>query len=506
MKYGSSTRWALTCAAVFVAASIARADIVFLKDGKKVEGKITHKDDAQITLVTKLGPMTLKTADIDHIEAGRTPEEEVAYRVDQAKGDAAKLWDAAMYAREKKLTKQFKEIAASVVKADPNHKEANQALGNIEENGKWYTPADYEKAQAKYAAQMKAEGKEFIEGLWMPHDKAQIYRGYEKDPETGEFLQPVEIYRKKWAKLTKPLLGIELQTKESEHFVLRSNLPEDTQANILSVLEACTMHFYDLFKLNAKEHRVMDGSPFIGRPTAVYVLPDIGVVPKFVETGGYMEQIYNTPKGVNERYTTDNSFPVFFPSPLIVTSLGAHLISGQEVSLNGYLTNLEGNMLIRRFKRGGKVPGWVEAGITYYFEARFNNYATLTLAEFAGYENVHPIDDSLLSFQAWYQRAADPQFRATLPTYESMRKHPIEELDAVSIVKSYFLVRWLLDTDTDRFVDYVRKAYEQNTDVRPIKETSEEQAFKEVFKMTADEFDAKFLDWLAKNPPVPAPF
>lgn len=484
-------------ALLLVLASVARGDVIHLKDGKKIEGKITVQASDVITIETKFGPMDVKRSLIDRIETQRLPEDEVKARLEEAGTDATKLWEVAVYARDKKMTKRFKEICETIVKHDATHRLANEALGKVEYEGRWYTPEDLEKYKTKFAEDMKAQGKELIDGVWVDHSTAMQRKGFELYED--EWLKPGEVYKRKSEKLAPELLGTALETTDSSHFTMRSQLPAEECQEILDLLESGWEHFYARFVPDELERRIMEHYPI-----AVYVLPNSTLIPAFIAPGGYMDQLYNPPKGVNERYADTTSFAIFFPRPLIVACQGRHLLKNKTQSLIGYIGNWTGNVLVRRFKRNGPVPGWVEAGMGHYYEARLNGYSTITFIEFLGYEHIEKINNDLLTFKDWYEKMAKPEFRAGLPSLDTLRQTKVEEIDSKGLVKSYFLVRWLMDTDPGKLAQYTRRAFQQNTVTRTM--TEEAAAFTEVFQVTSDELEAQFHAWLETQPTNPPPF
>jgi hypothetical protein len=494
---GIVSRTASIVALSFALAASAAADVVHLKDGKKLEGKVTKQGSESITIETKFGPMDVKRSLIERIESTRLPEEEVTHRIQEAGDDAAKLWEVADYAKEKKLTKRVKEIAEKVVKLDPRHRGANEALGKVEYEGRWFTPEELEAHKAKFEADMKAQGKELIDGVWMDNSAAMQKKGFEEYE--GEWLKPGEVYKRKAAKLMPELLGTTLGTVDSARFTMRSPLAQEECQELLDMLESGYAHFVERFQPNELERKLMDYYPY-----AVYVLPSADVVAKFVEPGGYMDQMYNPPKGINERYVDSTSFPIFFPRPLIVTALGRHLKGTKSASLAGFMSNLAGNVFVRRFKRNGALPGWVETGVAHYYEARLNGFQTLTIIDYVGFDHIVKWDNQLISFKDWYAAMAKPEFRAQLPPLSKLRDTKVEEIDAKGLVKSYFLVRWLMDSAPDKLSQYTRRAFEQNISTRTV--TPEATAWDEVFAVSSDQMDAEFAAWLDTLPPNPVPF
>lgn len=483
-------------AATLALGGALRADVIHLKSGQKVEGKITKQDADAIEVDTKFGAVRFERVKIDRIEFQRVPKEELEARVREAGNDAGKLYAAALYAKEQKLGDQHKKLLERVVEIEPQHPLANEALGRVQYDGQWFTPDALARYKVVVEEKMKAEGKVFYRGAWM--EEKYAYRLQGKELYHGQWLPWKEIYTLQAKENMQELLGVELEIRTSEHFALRSQLPAEDQQEILDLLETGFQEFTSVFQPDAVEENVMEFYPI-----AVYVLPGSDLVLKFIEPNGYMERLYNPPKGITERYLDATSFPIFFPRPLIVTSEGRHLkgSDSRKTSLFGFLSQFTGNVLVRRFKRGGKVPGWVEAGLSSYYEARLNGYQTLTLTEYTGYEHVQVWEMGFQNFPEWYEKASKPEIRAKLPTYAGLQGRPVEELAALDLVKSYFLVTWLMETRPAEFAEFVRLAYKQ--DKKTNVAVTEEEAFDAIFKTTPAAFEAEFAAWAEKIPPRP---
>jgi len=473
-----------------------KADIVYMKSGQKIEGQIVSEGPSNVDVETKFGRMTFERSKIDRIEYQRLPREELKQRRKAAGNDPVKLYAAALYAKEQKLMEEYKQILEDVLRYDNNHPEANKALGKTYFDGAWFTPEELAEHKQAIEQQMKSAGKVMHDGKWVSEETAKRLQGFELYK--GQWLRWKEIYTLQSQEKVPELLGIELEIRDSEHFTLRSNLGEEAQKEILDVVEMAWDHFFEVFQPNETETYIMGFYPI-----PIYVLPDPNVVTKFVEPEGYMIQLYNPPKGINERYVDADSFPVFFPRPLIVTSEGRHLKGGGSrfTSLVGFISHYTGNLLVRRFKRGGKVPGWVETGLSHYYEGMLNGYRTLSITEYVGYEHIEKWDILLQTFPQWYQQMADSDFRRSLPSLASIRDKIVEELNARELVKAYFVTSWLMETHQQEFVNYIRSAFEEKFKIRV--RTTEGEAFEESFGVSCEELEAQFEEWASKLPPHP---
>ena len=96
---------------------------------------------------------------------------------------------------------------------------------------------------------------------------------------------------------------------------------------------------------------------------------------------------------------------------------------------------------------------------------------------------------------------ADPQFRANLPTLDQIRAKSAEELNALDLVKGYFVLSWLMEERPEQLVDYVRTSYKLRHEIR--EKTPEDEAFQRAFQRTGAELEAEFELWARTIPPTP---
>lgn len=490
--------WTIAAACTLICAA-ARADIIVMKSGKKIEGKILEQTATSVRVKTKFGEWKFDRTEIERIESQRMPEEEVEARLKEAGKDAAKLFEVATYAKQQHLSKQYRDILELVVKADPFHREANEGLGKVAYNGRWYTAEELEKYKADEAERMKAEGKVFYDGRWMTEAQAKVQQGYDKLD--GEWVLVRDVYKIKTAKLAMPLLGFELDVFDSEprHFELSSKFDESLRTQVFETCEDAYSHFVSIFRPNKVEADALDYYPI-----AIIGLKNTAEVTKFVEDKGFMEQVYNPPRDVNTRYVGANSFACFFPRPFIVITPETPA-NDKVTGMFGYLTNFTGEVLVRRYKRGGKVPGWVETGIAHYYEARQNGHRTLTTVDYVGHEEVQKREEGLVSFPQWYEAMCKKEFRGALPRLADFRSKMAEDVNAREMIKAFFVVRWLIETKPAAFADYVRNAYDLREPPKSKEDIiPEEEAFRRAFKVGDDEFEAEFDAW-AEQTLTPAP-
>lgn len=154
----------------------ALADVVHLKDGRKLEGSVIHEGN---TLIVRhsLGSAHVHMSDVLKIEetADRWDELE-RLRKQLSSGDADDRYRFAVWAREHGFPQEAKRAFLSVLRLDLDHPGARAALGYVLHEGRWITRADQKRLEgfvrdedadewvkpeelAKREAQRKAEHK-----------------------------------------------------------------------------------------------------------------------------------------------------------------------------------------------------------------------------------------------------------------------------------------------------------------------------------------------------------
>jgi hypothetical protein len=123
--------------ALLLAASLAWADQIVLRDGRALTGIVTSADP-QVVLKTELGTITFPKAEVVSIEYRKTPQQEYAERLAALRpSDAEGLCKLAQWAAEQGLAKQSQEAYAKTLEANPDHPAARRALGFVKVAGKW---------------------------------------------------------------------------------------------------------------------------------------------------------------------------------------------------------------------------------------------------------------------------------------------------------------------------------------------------------------------------------
>ncbi|MEC8896597.1 MAG: hypothetical protein VX675_09765 [Planctomycetota bacterium] len=127
----------------------ARADIVHLRDGKTIEGKVTlNEDDNTYRIDTTRGSVIKPANDIQRIVKAKLPQEVFTERFASVdRKDLNELASLVTWAREKYLVPQKQKVCGLILKIDPNHEMARRELGYTVFENEWILEKDLRKKQ-----------------------------------------------------------------------------------------------------------------------------------------------------------------------------------------------------------------------------------------------------------------------------------------------------------------------------------------------------------------------
>jgi hypothetical protein len=163
----------LLLALLMGAPSASRADVVFIKGGGKLEGRIVEQTESSVEVDIGAGSLTFPMSSVERIEEGRSPLDDYDDRTRDLAADDRDGWlELAQWASGVGLGTQSLRAYEHVLTLDPNNPEANRALGHVEVDGRWMTEDEA----------YRARGYVNFEGQWMtPAEQESILRAREAD-------------------------------------------------------------------------------------------------------------------------------------------------------------------------------------------------------------------------------------------------------------------------------------------------------------------------------------
>src|SRR5436190_15932789 len=126
---------------IILLATTARADIITLTNGGRLEGKAAPADEtSKTTLVIDLavgGKLTIPRTQVAGIDIVSPTEAEYQKLAQSSPDTAEDHWKLAEWCRQHKLDAEYKKHAERVLELDPNHADARNVLGFRQKDGKW---------------------------------------------------------------------------------------------------------------------------------------------------------------------------------------------------------------------------------------------------------------------------------------------------------------------------------------------------------------------------------
>lgn len=136
--------WAL----VLVSASSASSDEVHLRGGGKLSGRILSATETGVVVEMPAGNITVPRAQVERVVEGRSALETYGERAASLAPDDREGWaELGRWASNAGLNTQSRAAWGQVLALDPADPEANEALGNVEVNGRWLAEEDAYRAQ-----------------------------------------------------------------------------------------------------------------------------------------------------------------------------------------------------------------------------------------------------------------------------------------------------------------------------------------------------------------------
>ncbi len=163
----------LFLALFFGAPAVSWADVVLLKHGAKLEGRIVQQTESSVEVDIGAGSLTLPMSAVDRIERGRSPLDEYDDRAAALNPKDRNGWlELARWASRAGLGTQSQRAYQQVLTIDPNDPEANRALGRVNVEGRWMTEDEA----------YRSRGYVRFEGRWVtPAERDSIVRAREAE-------------------------------------------------------------------------------------------------------------------------------------------------------------------------------------------------------------------------------------------------------------------------------------------------------------------------------------
>jgi len=357
--------------------SAALADVLVLKDGRRIEGTVTSQDASKVKITTSFGDFEFPAAQVDRIEKGKTGAQEFDERFKAAKS-AADYFALGQWADQKKMRPEAKKAMKRVLELEPKHAGANTFFGKVEYKGEWLTPAERDtRVAADAEAEMLAKGlvrwKErwvtpeeqghlernevLVEGKWIPFAVAQRKQGLELFGD--QWLPRAEALARADAQKVELVLQTVLAKALGEDTLLVGDYGEEELTRIIAGLQKGRGWFDGAFQSPP-------GLDLLGNRLAEFYVwnkPEY-----YLDSTAHFASLTKTiPPNWSEAVA--KAFGFVYWDPLALSS--ARQWGRGEADIEGHCYHHWGHLLANRLGYDGRLlPPWYEEGVASLMEFR----------------------------------------------------------------------------------------------------------------------------------------
>lgn len=357
----------------------ARADVVHLVGGGRLEGKVVEEKPGFVVLETRFGRQRIERARIARIEKGETLEERIRRLAARAE-KGADLLALARQAGEAGLRRLERELLLAAVERDPDLVEAQRALGRVPFEGRWVTPQERDRLVAeKRRRELERRGlveyegrfvtpeeKEklesglvLVDGEWVDRDEAMRRRGFVR--RGGEWVRAEDAWVEETRSQIGQALGLALEAATSEHVAVLGDVDPAFLETLCELLEEGYRRF-------AAEFEAPEGLGWLGgRRIDFLVFRTRFSYEKFVDWVGAQRGMgrrwAERARRVSSVYRFDDAWCM----------AATYLANRGQKHVAHHLVNMLGHILIQRFGRPDSgvpypVPPFFDEGFTAWFE------------------------------------------------------------------------------------------------------------------------------------------
>ena len=183
--------FALSLALGFAPTLALFGDVVYLKNGQSIEGRVTKKD-GNVTIRRPSGAVvSVDEKDVSSVVTRKTPAASFRERLEKVPpGKLEPLLELVAWAREKRLRAQLRKVSKRILEVDPNNEMARQELGYVVFENTWVLESELktnrrERGLVKFRGEwmaveererlVEAEDRQEIDGLMNGLDSRNRY-------------------------------------------------------------------------------------------------------------------------------------------------------------------------------------------------------------------------------------------------------------------------------------------------------------------------------------------
>jgi hypothetical protein len=460
-------------AGILLLAHAPAADVLVLKDGRRIEGKVVERTAADVAIETTVGTFRFPRSQIVEIIEQKTKQEVHAERLARCV-TAEDFYQLGVWCDENKLRKESKAAWERAIELDPDHAGARGALGFVRYRDEWMTPEERERRMAAdYAAEMRAKGFVQHEGRWVsPEDKAKLEQGLVQvdgrwmSPDAARRAQGLEEFDGRWLPREEALARRAVQ--EAERAVgrpLRSHL--GAGALVCGTLSDATLAEIGVGLERGRawfdaEWKAEPGTGLFGERLAEFYVFGDDSAPYLDTIGWIVSRSRYVPEGWAE--AVQNVYGFVWTDPIAISS--ARQWNRPEGDVVGHCYHHLGHLMVNRLGyRGRLLPPWYDEGVAGLCELRVHGrnavFCRSSFTPEGGGSKSDAaevrMDSKLFRDGTWrtvLQRALSEN---RIRRFDQIARLEFSQLEMADVAASIAIVEWLEGLGPDALAEFHRE-------------------------------------------------
>jgi hypothetical protein len=462
-------RWLVLVALwLTVTASTLLADIIHLKNGGQIEGRVIKETPTEVHIRTKFGSvMKFPRDQVARIEKKVDVWDEYEKRRMQVKPtDADGLFAFHQWCKENGLKREAEALLDEVLQADPDYAAAHELKGEVKIRGKWMRPDD-----------AKAAGYRLHEGKWLDHDEFMKATGHVRWG--SKWIPESEYDRLKVKTEMEALLNMELTVENSEHFGVRTRFPKEHAQNLLRLAEQAYDEFMKVIPYPEQSRRNW-------KRIQIYLFADLDEYQVFFDKYIWPKR-YVTKEEDYLHYREAGNCLFHFPHPIIAARRSPALPKFADQA--ALVVNNIGQVMLHRMRKEIYPPDWLQAGMGHYVEEQVFGYCrifTLLPGKLSKRELIVP---GWRNSQDWKKKMNRLLAPGEVPPWKVIMKKPLGGMNTKELAKVYAVIRMIVKKKPGALRAFLDKATRH----------SWEQVFVETVGWTPEQVDQELATFIREN-------
>lgn len=439
-------------------APAARADLVVLKDGRRIEGKVLEDSATKVRVRTSLGELEFPRSEVVSIEKGKTKREEYEERRAAAR-TADEFCELGLWCEKKHMRSEAKGCMERAIELDPDHAGAHGWLGHVSYRGEWMTPEERERRMqadreremlerglVKYGDQwvtpeerVKLEqGLVEVDGKWLPFAEAQRAKGLEEFE--GDWLPRAEALARTDAAQAQASAKRSFQVYLNDEALLAGPMSVDLLGEVGDGLVVGRAWFDETYGASP-------GLALLGGRLAEFYLYGVDEAPYLDTIATFASWTKTLPDGWADAAKRVHGFVYWDPFPLS----SARQWHRNEVDLVGHCYHHWGHLLLNRLGYDGRLlPPWYDESFAALMENRihglnavFCRASTVTGRGTSARGAAFSFDPALLREGRWREILRDALEAKRVEDFDRLARKEFGELELLDVATGMGVVDWL---------------------------------------------------------------